>query len=401
MMKPKALDDVGAFAHVAVDLVRRGLRVVPTGGEDGKVPLLKRFTTWKKNPGPDAIAELSAKFPGANVAIVTGAPSKLAVVDVDDAALLTPALDRFGDTPLIVSTPSGGFHAYYRFAGEASDNRVLRSEGLAIDIRADGGLIVAPPSRNFLNGRAYSFFRGSWGDLSSLPRIKPGALPSLKRSTSAKAAKGAPVTTGTRNDALYREAMRAAHHAASLDALIADTLRINSAFSPPLDASEARKTAASAWRATAEGRNRFGGDMTANVTQHEFRTLKAESKNFLAAVAMLLDLRMMHRAGETFALVPEAYGERLAVGWRRARSARDDLECAGFIQRVKRGGRHPGDCHLYKLASEENFRGTKMVGNTNYTPPPPASPLSDIKKEEGKVVSLFGLRSSVSDEFDE
>jgi hypothetical protein len=50
-----------------------------------------------------------AKFPDANVGIVTGSLSWVSVIDVDSADLMVQRrmIERFGDTPLKTRTPSG------------------------------------------------------------------------------------------------------------------------------------------------------------------------------------------------------------------------------------------------------------------------------------------------------
>jgi putative DNA primase/helicase len=96
-----------------------------------------------------------SRFPKANVGIRTGAVSKLIVLDIDS--------DKGGDrsfvklqsrigrltTPWRVATGSGGMHLYL---GHPDDGRSFKSSvgklGAGLDVRADGGYVVAPPSRN-------------------------------------------------------------------------------------------------------------------------------------------------------------------------------------------------------------------------------------------------------------
>jgi hypothetical protein len=93
--------------------------------------------------------------PGANVAIATGAVSGLVVVDidckdVDGFAAWCALMSRLGvpyhQTRTVV-TPSGGEHWYYRHPGRDVPN----SAGVlapGVDVRGDGGFVLAPPSRN-------------------------------------------------------------------------------------------------------------------------------------------------------------------------------------------------------------------------------------------------------------
>jgi hypothetical protein len=78
-------------------------------------------------------------WPQANVAIACGAPSGLAVVDIDDPSQVPEFLDL---QTLVASTPSGGRHLYFRYA-ERIRNRVFDWG----ELRSDGLYVVAPPAR--------------------------------------------------------------------------------------------------------------------------------------------------------------------------------------------------------------------------------------------------------------
>jgi hypothetical protein len=105
----------GPFSEAAPILVE--LERVPTPCK-GKQPIDQ---AWQKETPADARAKLQGRLKrlgGANVGVSCG-PSGVAVVDVDDPRLIEPMLDRFGPTPLIVSTPRGGVHLYY-YKGSSS-----------------------------------------------------------------------------------------------------------------------------------------------------------------------------------------------------------------------------------------------------------------------------------------
>ena len=94
-------------------------------------------------------------WPGANVGIRTG--GGLVVVDVDPAHggassvdALEAAHGRLPDT-MAVRTGGAGLHLYF-----AADGPVRNSAGAlgpGVDIRGDGGYVVAPPSRHASGGR--------------------------------------------------------------------------------------------------------------------------------------------------------------------------------------------------------------------------------------------------------
>ena len=92
---------MAAFAECASEFAGLGLAPIPTGGDDGKRPLMRDYNRTKI--GRKRISQLSLDFGEANVAVVCGL-SQLNVVDVDDPSLIEGMLQRFGDTPLITKT---------------------------------------------------------------------------------------------------------------------------------------------------------------------------------------------------------------------------------------------------------------------------------------------------------
>jgi Bifunctional DNA primase/polymerase, N-terminal len=91
----------------------------------------------------------------ANVGLRTGAISGLVVLDVDgpagEASLrgLVEQHGRFRATWAM--TGSGGWHAYFAHPGAEVGNSAGRL-GPKLDVRGDGGYVVAPPSRHFSGG---------------------------------------------------------------------------------------------------------------------------------------------------------------------------------------------------------------------------------------------------------
>src|SRR5262249_22810872 len=109
---------------------------------------------------PDTILRWWAECPSANVGIATGALSGFIGLDVDprhrgDESLA--ALEReHGKLPATVEagTAGGGRHLLFAHSGVPIRNRVNLARGL--DVRADGGYIVAPPSQH-ASGEAYAW----------------------------------------------------------------------------------------------------------------------------------------------------------------------------------------------------------------------------------------------------
>jgi hypothetical protein len=101
---------------------------------------------------PARIAAMLDAVPGGLLGIRAGTTAGLAVVDIDprnggrlDPTLMTPTA--------AVATGGGGWHLYYRHPGVHLAGKLPTHPG--VDIKADGGYVVAPPSRHPATGRRY------------------------------------------------------------------------------------------------------------------------------------------------------------------------------------------------------------------------------------------------------
>ena len=99
-----------------------------------------------------------------NVGFLTGDTNKLLVVDVDvkDNGLeeWNHYVHEHGEPETIkIKTPSGGYHYYFN-CNELTTylNTRTKYRGCGIDIRSNGGYVVAPPSS--INGNAYEYVKG-------------------------------------------------------------------------------------------------------------------------------------------------------------------------------------------------------------------------------------------------
>lgn len=124
----------------------------------------------------DQIAAWWKRWPRANIGIRTGAVSGLVVVDVDPAHGGLDSLQRLQrrnaplpDT-LRVETGSRGAHLYFEHPGGHIRNDAGRRLGPGLDVRGDGGYIVAPPSVHAA-GRRYQ-----WLDKATEPAPLPDWL---------------------------------------------------------------------------------------------------------------------------------------------------------------------------------------------------------------------------------
>jgi hypothetical protein len=128
----------------------------------GKKPLIKWEEFQSRKATQDEINSWWAKWPLANIGIVTGKLSNLAVIDLDKYAKdydEAVSLQYFPDslvTPC-ATTPRGGQHLYFNYPDQ---DITINARGLpGIDLRGEGGYIVAPPSVNG-NGKPYAWQEG-------------------------------------------------------------------------------------------------------------------------------------------------------------------------------------------------------------------------------------------------
>jgi len=167
----------GPFAAAAAALLARGWSPIPLVARD-KRPLLPWEPYRHRPPLPAELAFWRARWPEANVGIVTGAVSGLVVLDVDPEkggeASLAALEATFGRLPatLSVRTGGGGRHLYFAHPGEPVPCAVGLRPGL--DVRGDGGYVVAPPSIH-PSGRPYRFE----GEADRPPAPLPGWLAAL------------------------------------------------------------------------------------------------------------------------------------------------------------------------------------------------------------------------------
>ncbi len=116
----------------------------------GKHPI-GQWTAYQRRLPTKAEVELWFSELECNIGMVTGTISKVAVVDVDGKEGHASLKDLDLDPTLSALTGGGGIHMYYSIS-EPTRSRIRVVDG--IDIRADGGYVVLPPSLH-KSGRWY------------------------------------------------------------------------------------------------------------------------------------------------------------------------------------------------------------------------------------------------------
>jgi hypothetical protein len=158
--------------RAALKYAKQGLLIVPCHGvvegrctckagrnckSPGKHP---RQRNWQGVASCDSatVAAWWNKWPRGNVGVATGAQSGIVVLDFDGEAGERSLQELVKRDPLILNTRvhrsgSGGTHLFFRGVGSPVRNAIGLRPGM--DVRADGGLIILPPS-NHASGHSYT-----------------------------------------------------------------------------------------------------------------------------------------------------------------------------------------------------------------------------------------------------
>lgn len=241
-------DTLGA----AITYASHGWPVFPVKPTSEKRPLIKG---WPEMARTDAagIEEWWARWADANVGVLT---ENLVVLDVDNHdgnSLGLASLQEFGDLPVTPTamTPSGGMHLY--FAGNGKTRVGIRP---GLDIRANRGFVVAPPSTD--ERGAYVWRTGlSPEDVPLAPvpawlvELMAGSVPSTEGPQSGSVSGDAihqvtegPIPEGTRHNILVSLGARVRHYGATLDDILAHLMAANAArCTPPLSKEEVTEIA--------------------------------------------------------------------------------------------------------------------------------------------------------------
>lgn len=167
----------------ALELRARGLSIIPIPrhdperGYDGKTASLRWAEYQRRLPTEPEIRRWFGDGTFTNVAIITGAVSGVIVIDADNPQAAQWCAKRLPYTPWQTRTPRG-WHLFYGHPGGRVANRARLQTPhgrLAIDMRADGGYVIVPPSVH-VSGAVYQQ-AGDWSaPREALPRLWPGWL---------------------------------------------------------------------------------------------------------------------------------------------------------------------------------------------------------------------------------
>ena len=158
----------------AIGYAEKGWKVLPlhTPGSDGTCSCMRSGCPYTgKHPrtehglldATDNVEQVKtwwAWWPYANIGIATGSTSGIVVIDIDkDRGGLESWRDyqsKHGKVETLTSKTGAGLHLYFICPGGVALGSVSNGIGVGIDIKAEGGYVVAPPSLH-RNGKRYQW----------------------------------------------------------------------------------------------------------------------------------------------------------------------------------------------------------------------------------------------------
>ena len=176
-----------------------------------------------------------------NIGIVTGKISGIVVVDLDsEAAQEFAKNNRFPDTPS-VKTPKG-YHLYYKYPDNFEVRNFQKRDDLPnIDLRGDGGYVVAPPSVH-PSGNVYEWVDGK--SLNNLPLSEdfPSIILNIKKEKTSIKELLQGVPEGRRNDSLFKIALSLKKEGLNVNECLRLAQAVNERNNPPLPDEELKRT---------------------------------------------------------------------------------------------------------------------------------------------------------------
>lgn len=237
--------ELGAYINTA-------LHIIPLHPKS-KVPIPKKWTE-AATIDPTMIQRWQNASPDCNWGMVTGQISGVFVVDIDvknggDATWDRLTKDKDLPKTVIVNTGGGGQHLYFKYPALGIQNSAGKV-GKGIDIRAEGGQVVIPPSTH-ANGKNYTFAPGL--AVGEVPIAKaPKWLLNLAETggeVDCGGAIGDPLIPGQRNNQIYTQALKLARQGALQEMAVTAMIVWAKTQNENLPKSEIEATVASAYKA--------------------------------------------------------------------------------------------------------------------------------------------------------
>ncbi|GFO59229.1 hypothetical protein GMST_15540 [Geomonas silvestris] len=232
--------------QAALDYAGKGIAVFPLW-QNGKAPLTKNGFK-DATTDPIVINQLWSQHPDANIGVPTGAVTGWLVVDVDNknGVLGSDTLKilelQHGELPGTRqhSTPSGGYHLLFK-----RPNREVPCSagklGPGLDVRCEGGYIVAPPS--VIDGGRYQAL-----NMCETLADAPEWLVDLAVAKKAVSSSAEGMKEGGRNQHIFNVAIGCNKQGMAYEDAVEAVVAENRRCDPPLEVKEVQRTLDSAYR---------------------------------------------------------------------------------------------------------------------------------------------------------
>ena len=294
------------MTDMALNYVRAGFSVIPIKGSyyargtdhdervrDAKAPLLNWTEYQKRLPTGEELRGWFRRWPKANIAIVTGRVSGIVVVDLDSEEAATWA-EREGLLNTACVQTARGVHAYFRYPEGRRIGNSVRVSGMDIDIRADGGYVIAPPSLH-ITGSCYRWTRGL-NELAAFPETFMRTADANERKVIDLRPLYRGVGKGSRNNALARLCGSWINDGLGFEECLEMAFAWNLNNSPPMSGQEIERTIKSV------------------LYRHSFRDTTKQrfyhEKNFLRFPIFTRSKKKTHRNEETHVVTEQPKSRR-------------------------------------------------------------------------------------------
>ncbi len=315
---------------------------------------------------PGRIRRWWSRWPEANIGIPTGERSGLLALDIDAHGFtsLDALEEEHGPLPetLTVRTGGRGMHLYLKYPAGSGVRNSAGKVGLGLDVRGEGGYVVAPPSRTD---------KGPYALLDRLPRTEPpewlleAARGPHRAATDEDGAEagpvggldGGPIPKGERGDTLFRLACSLRARGCEYARILSELRRANrERCSPPIGAHPEDTDAGELEKIAGSVVSRYPiGDATPEPDPEVLKNVEALYAGVLerlewtgrggptdrAAYAALLITARRHgrpaRGGVKVYLSVRALAEAAGTSKKTATKALDRLRVARLVYRASEG----------------------------------------------------------------
>lgn len=203
---------------------------------------------------PNQINHWWAQWPNANIGMATGERSGFVVVDIDPRHGGNQSFQKLQDKHgkvtdrTIALTGGDGYHLLFKYPGhEIKNNQNGKKLGAGVDVRGDGGYIVAAPSVH-ISGKPYRWQIPPNGHLPVLPQWLDDLMTQETESSGVAPAIEGDIIEGNRDNALASMAGSMRRRGMAEAAILAALLVENERCVPPLSRHDVERIAKSICR---------------------------------------------------------------------------------------------------------------------------------------------------------